>query len=109
MQFNLNAGPADIEERILSLSDASKRQLSGVPGVRVTSPLEGPGRSGLVTFTVGGRGASHRVVDRMWDEHNIVCRQVSYPPAVRLSFSFFNTEEEVAKTTAAIGEIAKSP
>ena len=70
--------------------------------------MEGPGRSGLVTFTVEG-AEPVRVVDRMWDEHNIVCRQVSYPPAVRLSFSFFNTEEEVAKTTAAIGEIAKSP
>ena len=107
VQFNLDAGTVEIEERILSLSDASKRQLGDIPGVQVTSPTEGPGRSGLVTFTVEG-AEPPGVVDRMWDEHGIVCRQVSYPPAVRLSFSFFNTEEEVAKSTAAIGEIAAS-
>ena len=61
-----------------------------------------------MTFTVEG-GEPPRVVDRMWDEHNIVCRQVSYPPAVRLSFSFFNTEEEVARATAAVSDIAKAP
>ena len=108
VQFNMNAGPAEVEERILSLSDASKRQLADVPGVQVTSPTEGPGRSGLVTFTVEG-AEPPKVVDRMWDEHNIVCRQVSYPPAVRLSFSFFNTEQEVAKATAAVSEIARAP
>ncbi len=108
VQFNLNAGPAEIEERILGLSDASKRQLADLPGVQVTSPVEGPGRSGLVTFTVEGTEPPN-VVDRMWDDHGIVCRQVSYPPAVRLSYSFFNTEEEVAKATTAISEIASTP
>ena len=107
VRFYMQAGPAEVEERILALSGEAKRRLADLPGVQVTSPLEGPGCSGLVTFTMEGATPS-QVVDRLWDDYNVVCRQVSYPPAVRLSFSFFNTEEEVAKAATAIGEIASS-
>ena len=102
----LDLGMEAIEARQLALAARLKVRLSGTPGVRVLSPLEGPECSGLTTFEVEGRSAPD-VAARLWETgEKILVRPISYPSAVRASTSFFNTEEEVDILADAVGAIS---
>ena len=102
----LDLGMEAIEARQLALAARLKVRLSGTPGVRVLSPLEGPECSGLTTFAVEGRPAPD-VAARLWETgEKILVRPISYPSAVRASTSFFNTEEEVDILADAVGALS---
>ena len=101
----LELGLEDIESRQLLLSNRLKKRLSIVPGVTVISPLEGPECSGLTTFTVQGVNADE-IAQRLWEDHHILVREISYPSAVRASTAFFNTEEEVDALTDAVTSLS---
>lgn len=104
----LDLGMDAIEARQLALAARLKGRLSGTPGVRVLSPLEGPECSGLTTFTVQGRTAAE-VAARLWETgEKILVRPISYPSAVRASTSFFNTEEEVEMLADAVKGLSVS-
>ena len=105
IRFNREAGPTEIEERVLALAALTKKELLQIPGVSVLSPLEGPGCSGLVSFEVDGIPGDE-VVKHLWDAKRIVARGVAVPPCVRLSLCYFNTEEEVRQVAGAIRELA---
>ena len=94
VKFITDVGVASIEDRDLDLSTIMKQALINVPGVNVLSPLDRQDSTGLVSITVDGM-TPEEVVGRLWQDHRIVCRQVSFPPGVRISLHFFNTEEEV--------------
>ena len=105
IRFVQSVGIDRIEERNLALAAALKVRLSGVSGVRVVSPMEGPGCSGLVSFEVEGVDPT-RVADALWKNDRILVRAVSYPPAVRASLDFFNTEQEVARLAEVVRILA---
>ena len=86
--------PGEAEEHSLSLASRAKAALAAVPGVSITSPLEGPGCSGLVTFGVAG-WEPRELVNALESEHSVSIRAVSDPSCVRMSLAFFNTEDEV--------------
>ncbi len=90
----LELGPAEIEARNLALADRLKTALANTPGVRVLSPMEGPGNSGLVTFALDNVD-NEVVTGRLWADHRILVRVIEHPLAVRASTAFFNTEDEV--------------
>ncbi|MCH7737596.1 MAG: aminotransferase class V-fold PLP-dependent enzyme [Chloroflexi bacterium] len=94
IKFIEEAGIGNIEARNLDLAGSAKAKLSEVPGVTVLSPSERRESSGLVTFAVAGQ-TPVSVVERLWQDHRIVVRQVGHPEGVRVSLHFFNTEEEV--------------
>ena len=56
-----------IEGHNLALAARAKEALSTVPGVRILSPLAGPGACGLATFAVDGV-APDALVARLWEE-----------------------------------------
>ncbi len=101
VKFINEAGVAAIEERDLDLATIMKQALVNTSGVNVLSPLDRQDSTGLVSLTVDGM-TPEDVVARLWQEHRIVCRQVSFPPAVRISLHFFNTEEEVEQVVDAV-------
>ncbi len=101
----LELGPGEIEARQLSLAARLKTALSGAPGVRVLSPLEGPECSGLTTFSVDGVD-NEVVASRLWADDTILVRAISHPQAVRASTSFFNTEDEVDALADAVRGLA---
>ena len=98
-------GVAKIEARNLALAASLRRRLGDIPGVTVTSPMEGPGCSGLVTFTIDGADLKE-VVAKMWQHDRILVRDVPYPPAIRASLHYFNTEDEVARLAAVVRKAA---
>ena len=104
-KFIEEAGIYNIETRNLDLAESAKAKLSEVAGVTVLSPSERRDSSGLVTFAVEGQ-TPISVVERLWEDHKIVVRQVGHPAGVRVSLHFFNTEEEVKLLVGGVRELA---
>ena len=103
-KFIEEAGIRNIEARNLDLAESAKAKLSEIPGVTVLSPSERQDSSGLVTFAVAGQ-MPVPVVERLWENHRIVARQVGYPEGVRASLHFFNTEQEVELLAGGVREL----
>ena len=101
IRFVNDPGVAAIEERDLDLSTILKQALVDVPGINLLSPMDRQDSTGLVSLTVDGM-TPEEAVNRLWQEHRIVCRQVSFPPGLRISLHFFNTEEEVEQVVEAL-------
>ena len=70
-------------------------------GINLLSPMDRQDSTGLVSLTIDGM-TPEEAVNRLWQEHRIVCRQVSFPPGLRISLHFFNTEEEVEQVVEAL-------
>ena len=104
--FVQEIGVAAIEQRTLSLASALKAGLAAIPDVRVLSPMEGPGCSGLVSFAIDGADPEESCA-RLWDSLRIVVRDVVRPPSLRASLGFFNTDEEVAQLVEAVRELSR--
>ena len=103
-KFIEEVGIYNIETRNLDLAESAKAKLSEVAGVTVLSPSERRDSSGLVTFAVEGQ-TPISVVERLWEDHKIVVRQVGHPAGVRVSLHFFNTEEEVELLVGGVREL----
>ena len=101
IRFVQAAGMQDIEERDLDLASQLKQALGETPGVHVLSPLERRGSSGLVSFAIDGIEPADAVT-RLWEQHQIVCRQVGFPAGIRVALHFFNTEDEVGQVVEAV-------
>ena len=108
IRFNLEAGTSDIEKRVLALATMTKMELLKIPGVKVLSPLEGPGCTGLVSFKVDGI-TPDEIVEQLWQTNRIVARSVDYPACIRLSLCYFNTETEIHQVVAAITRLSRDP
>ena len=106
VQFVEEVGVREIEERNRQLAARLKRQLSDLPAVQVYSPMEPELSSGLVSFALSG-WEPPAAVERLWNDHRIVVRQVGYPLGIRASFHFFNTEDEVDQLAQAVKGLAQ--
>lgn len=104
-KFIEEVGIKNIETRNLDLADSAKAKLAEVPGVTVHSPLDRSDSSGLVSFSIAGMEPVP-IVEKLWENHRLVVRQVGYPAGVRASLHFFNTEEEVDLLVGGIRELA---
>ena len=107
IRFVQDVGVEQIEERNLALASSLTAGLSAIPGVRVLSPMAGPGCSGLVAFALD-RAEPTETVAALWDSQRILIRRIAYPESMRVSLHFFNTDEEVAQLVRAVRDLAKS-
>ncbi len=104
MRFIQDIGVEEIERRNLDLATSMKHALQEIPGVTVLSPLDRRSSSGLVSFVVAGVDPT-LAASQLWERHRIVARSVTYPPCLRVSLHFFNTEEEVGSVVEAVREL----
>ena len=104
-KFIEETGMPNIEARNLDLAESAKSKLAQISGVTVLSPSERRDSSGLVTFSVAGQEPVS-VVERLWENHRLVVRQVGYPAGIRASIHFFNTEQEIDLLTGGVRELA---
>ena len=105
IRFVSEVGIAAVEERATGLGVMLRERLAAMPHVEVLSPMDGPGQSGLTTFTVAGRDPE-QTARQLWDSHRIVIRDVKYPSCLRASLDFFNTEKEVEMLADAVRGLA---
>ena len=107
LRFVQAVGIEQIEARSLTLAASLKDRLADIPGVTVTSHMDGPQCSGLVTFTIDGTDPKE-VVSAMWRNDRILVRDVSYPGCIRASVDFFNTEDEIARLAVVVRAAAEA-
>ncbi len=91
-------GPEKIESRNRELATSLKASIGEVSGVKILSPYDGPGVTGLTSFQIEGFEAA-QVVDHLWQERKIVARTVRKPSCIRLATDFFNTDQEIDTVT----------
>ncbi|MGC9318151.1 MAG: aminotransferase class V-fold PLP-dependent enzyme, partial [Armatimonadota bacterium] len=96
----LEVGPEEVERRVLMLTDRLIHGLQRL-GCEMASPLAPLQRSGIVCARVPG-ASSDDVVERLAEERIYAASRVG---AVRLAPHFYNTEDEIDRTLAAIAEI----
>jgi selenocysteine lyase/cysteine desulfurase len=113
VDYALGWGLADIAARIEPLAAELRRRLADIPGVSVRDRGRRP--CGIVTFTVEGKPTSEIVAalrQRRINCHKsqgstpLEARACRLPDLVRASVHYYNTEEEVARFTAAIAALA---
>jgi selenocysteine lyase/cysteine desulfurase len=107
IRFVNEIGVDRIEGRNKMLASLLKSRLADIRGVGILSPTDDEQSSGLVTFMVDGIEPTE-VVARLWTQDRILVRDVAYPPSVRVSLHFFNTENEVEQVTEAIRGLIKA-
>jgi L-cysteine/cystine lyase len=106
VKFVREAGFQEIEARALALARQLKAALSEIPGVTVVSPTRDDISCGLTAFRVEGVEPDEAVT-RLWEDHEIVLRQVREMSCIRASTHFFNTEEEIGTFVDAVRGLAR--
>jgi L-cysteine/cystine lyase len=97
-------GMPEIEQRCIELASRFIEGVRATAGVRLTTPLDAPLRSGIVTFEIAGRNPSE-VCAGLWQLDRIVAR-VCNDRRVRVCFHVFNDESDVDRAAAAVVSIA---
>ena len=105
IRFIQDIGVGQIESSNLYLASYLKDALNRTPGIKVLSTLDAQCSSGLVSLAIEGVDPKY-AVSRFWDQHRVVARSVPYPPCVRVSLHFFNTEAEVDRVVEALRGLA---
>ena len=115
VDYALDLGLTEIEQRIVDLAGRLRRILAGIPGVTTTDI--GTRLCGIVTFTVSGHGAEEVV--RMMragrinlsvstpDSTPIDATRRGLPNLVRASVHYFNTEDELDRFAEALSTLTR--
>lgn len=105
VRINRELGPERVEEHTHRLASALRAELSGIGGVSITGPVDGPTACAITVISVEGWEAP-AFVEALWETHRIVARYVAHPPGVRICTAAFNNESDVERAVAAIAELA---
>ena len=119
VDFLLETGVETIHAREIALSRRFYDGVKDIPGVTVYGDFSHWNRTAVVTLNIGDYD-SGEVSDALWEDYEIATRPGAHcaplmhmalgtvdQGAVRFSFSWFNTEEEVDIAINAIKELAK--
>lgn len=117
--FLQDVGIEQVHAHVSRLADVFEAGARDVPGVRILGGRGGVDRSGIVALNVGDADSA-QVADRLAQEFDICVRAGAHcaplmhralgterQGAVRFSFSWFNTEVEVAAAVRALASIAR--
>ncbi|MFP4283815.1 MAG: aminotransferase class V-fold PLP-dependent enzyme [Opitutales bacterium] len=106
--FQQTIGPERIADRGLALADRFLAGLDALPEVEVLSPREPSLRSPMVALR-SPRIGYRELFGELLGRHRLRCRPVSEQglDALRVSFHFFNTAEEVDTLLGALEEILR--
>jgi cysteine desulfurase / selenocysteine lyase len=110
IDYALQLGLESIWERVRSLGDLLRRELTAIDGVRVHDL--GATKCGIVTFTAAGfdaerlfrglRAQAINVDTSTPEDTRIDFEQRNLAPMIRASVHYFNTEDEIGRFCAAV-------
>ncbi len=119
VEFLLETGVDTIHAKEIALSRRFYEGVRDIPGVTVYGDFSHWNRTAVVTLNIGDYD-SGEVSDALWEDYEIATRSGAHcaplmhmalgtveQGAVRFSFSWFNTEEEVDIAINAVKELAK--
>lgn len=98
-------GLEEIEARSKALAQRFKSGASEIKGLNLTCPTDPELSCGLASVAMEGWQPG-QLVEALWQRSRIAVRSVAFPPAVRFSMGWFNTEDEVDKALAALKTLA---
>ena len=103
LALQLEIGRAAIEERSRTLAQALMEGLAKLPDVKIWTSRD-PARSAAVVSIQPGSLDARRLADALYTRHRIAVatRGGTDRPGLRLSPHFYNLEEEVERTVAAL-------
>ncbi|MBI4337760.1 MAG: aminotransferase class V-fold PLP-dependent enzyme [Chloroflexi bacterium] len=95
-----------VYDRILELSDYTKRRLSDIPGTVLNCPTSRERSCGLVSFAIRGVDPDH-IFQQLWQRGRVVARTVHGPDGLRMATHIFNTTEELDRALDIISDLAR--
>jgi selenocysteine lyase/cysteine desulfurase len=98
-------GQEKIEARSVALAQRFKQGAAAINGLVLTCPTDPELSCGLASIGIEGWQPG-QIVDAQWQRWRIAVRSVAFPPAVRFSMGWFNTEDEVDKALSALQTLA---
>lgn len=119
LEFAENMGIENIYSREKALADRFIAGAQDIKGIRLYGDITSKERVPVVTLNIDGI-SSDILCDRLWTEYGICTRAGAHcaplmhralgtdkTGAVRFSFSYFNTEEEIDRGIAALKELSE--
>ena len=106
IDYQAGLGWDAIFSHVGSISAMAKSVLEEIPGVDVVTPAMWQESSGIVTFTIAGM-TGEDISRRLWEVERITQRRVEVPSAVRVSWTYFTSEEDVTRLGQAVDQIAR--
>ena len=120
VEFLLETGIDKIHAKEVDLAKRFYNGVKDIPGVNIYGDFFHWNRTAVVTLNIGDYD-SGEVSDALWEDYEIATRPGAHcaplmhmalgtveQGAVRFSFSWFNTEEEVDRAIEAVEELAKT-
>lgn len=105
IEYQAGLGWQRIFDHVARMSALTKDTLAEIPGVEVVTPERWEDSSGLVTFTISGLHGGD-VYERLWQQR-IAQRPVEVPSAVRVSCTYFTSEDDVLRLRQEVDRIAR--
>jgi selenocysteine lyase/cysteine desulfurase len=106
IEYQADLGWDAIFSHVATLSNVAKQMLDEIPGVSVLTPSRWEESSGIVSFAIDGL-VGRSVSERLWQEHRIVQRSVEVPSAVRVSVTYFTSQEDITRLGVAVDRLSR--
>jgi selenocysteine lyase/cysteine desulfurase len=106
IEYQAGFGWDAIFSHVDRISSLAKAVLEEIPGVDVLTPSRWQESSGILSFTIAGLEGGD-VSQVLWTEDRITQRRVEVPSAVRVSWTYFTSEEDVTRLGQAVDRIAR--
>jgi selenocysteine lyase/cysteine desulfurase len=106
IEYQAGFGWDGIFAHVDHISSLAKAMLEEIPGVDVITPSRWQESSGIVSFTIAGLPGED-VSQTLWNNDRITQRRVEVPSAVRVSWTYFTSEEDVTRLGQAVDRIAR--
>lgn len=119
LDFILRTGVDVIHQKEMALAGQFAEGVKNLPGIRLYGDWSGNQRMAIVSLNIGDMDSA-MVSDILWEDYGICVRGGAHcaplmhevfgtvsQGAVRFSFSFFNTKDEVTEAIRAVREIAE--
>jgi len=106
LHIHQELGPPKVSARCLELGSALRDGLGAISGVTLTGAMLAENSSGLTTMMLEG-WEPDGLASALWEQHAVVARSVSHPPAVRFSTAAYNDETDVKHAIEAVKTLAR--
>lgn len=106
IEYQANLGWSSIFDHVARVTATTKQALDEIPGVSVITPSDWADSSGIVSFTIAGLDGRD-VSLTLRESHRIIQRSVEVPSAVRVSVSYFTTEDDITRLADVVDRVSR--
>jgi cysteine desulfurase/selenocysteine lyase len=105
ISFLTGLGITNIREKIISLANLLRDEISKIPGAVLYGPQDSTKRTSIVSFTIDGKSPQELVQKLERQGIVLAVREISEQKILRASPHFFNSESEILKLVNAVKKL----